>query len=175
MTTPHPVPKTLSLSLFPPLRPPWLPHPPTTSPPPLLLSLYSISSLHKSQNIVEMSREACWYARRIVDVEHFRRRCLARCVSLFPSLSLPVFLSFCLSLPQLVVATEDLAARPSGQRATSEGTVCTVYLLPAISFLFSPRLVPSQATCLVFFPVSIVFISTCCLMFDRLRGAKACM
>lgn len=65
--------------------------------------------------------------------------------------SLPVYLPVCLSL--CACCTEDLAARQSGLPATTEGTVCTVYLVPAILF-FSSRLVLCQSVprcCFLFF------------------------
>lgn len=63
--------------------------------------------------------------------------------------SLPVCLPVCLSL--CACCTEDLAARQSGLPATTEGTVCTVYLVPAIYFFLLVLFCLSPFHVVVFF------------------------
>lgn len=110
------------------------------------------------------SGEAFWYAQRVVDVERFRR-CRRCCCCLLPPLCFPLRLSLsvclCVCLSLCACCTEDLAARQSGLPATTEGTVCTVYLVPAIYF-FPSRLVLSRSSLhIVFF----FFFSNLCLTF----------
>lgn len=133
-----PSPKTLNLS---PSSPP--PPPPPPLPPPS-----SFSSLQKRQNIGEMKREREWRGFLVCTACRgcgaFQTPlllpllppplCLSLCICL--SACLPAWLSVCLSLCLSLCAccTKDLAARQSGLPATTEGTVCTVYLVPAIFF-----------------------------------------
>lgn len=111
------------------------------------------------------SKGASWYARLVVDVEHFRSSFLS--TSHFLPVYLPVCLPVCLPFQLVAQRKKNLASGPSGPPAIADGTVCTVYLVPTFFFLSS---CPLRVLCLF----CSVFISAWRLMFDGRRWSTAC-
>lgn len=159
MTTLHWVPKPSAWAFF-------LPSSASALPPPL--SPYSVSSLHKRQNIWGEARSflVCVACHGCGAFQTPLPRSL--CPSLSACLSVRLSVSLCACAGYRIPGSSPVWA------------AChiwgySMYSLPSASyFIFVfPSPWPISGHVFPFFLICIVFISTCCLMFDRLGWAKA--